>query len=376
MRKLFCLLLCTLFCLGLFAGCGSDTTQGSVDPGTITEETVDYRGVKVGLLLNQTATDNGWSQAMAQSLQRTKDELGLSDSQIIVVENIPDASVEADSSIVQLIDEGCNLIIGGSAGFTKNMNAAYTAYPDVYFAQFEGDSADNYCSFTCVDIEAIFMCGYAAALMSGVAELGFVAAQPQSSVIRAINAWSAGAKAANPNATVRVMWVNSWYDPATEKECATTLIQAGVQSMGYHGGTTAVCEACEDAGAYVTGFHTDKEAYAPQAVLTSFCWNWTPIFNEIITQVATESWTSDTKYGNMADGVAGIAPWNADIMPQEVINQCNEMYEAIVDGDYVVLEGPVVDNQGNEVLPEGETFTIKELVNCYFLLDNVIGKLP
>ena len=78
----------------------------------------------------------------------------------------------------------------------------------------------------------------------------------------------------------------------------------------------------------------------------------------------------------MADGVAGIAPWNADIMPQEVINQCNEMYEAIVDGDYVVLEGPVVDNQGNEVLPEGETFTIKELVNCYFLLDNVIGKLP
>ena len=265
----------------------------------------------------------------------------LSDSQIIVVENIPDASVEADSSIVQLIDEGCNLIIGGSSGFTKNMNAAYTAYPDVYFAQFEGDSADNYCSFTCVDIEAIFMCGYAAALMSGVAELGFVAAQPQSSVIRAINAWSAGAKAANPNATVRVMWVNSWYDPATEKECATTLIQAGVQSMGYHGGTTAVCEACEDAGAYVTGFHTDKEAYAPQAVLTSFCWNWTPIFNEIITQVATESWTSDTKYGNMADGVAGIAPWNADIMPQEVINQCNEMYEAIVDGDYVVLEGPV-----------------------------------
>lgn len=164
MRKLFCLLLCTLFCLGLFAGCGSDTTQGSVDPGTITEETVDYRGVKVGLLLNQTATDNGWSQAMAQSLQRTKDELGLSDSQIIVVENIPDASVEADSSIVQLIDEGCNLIIGGSSGFTKNMNAAYTAYPDVYFAQFEGDSADNYCSFTCVDIEAIFMCGYAAAL--------------------------------------------------------------------------------------------------------------------------------------------------------------------------------------------------------------------
>ena len=77
-----------------------------------------------------------------------------------------------------------------------------------------------------------------------------------------------------------------------------------------------------------------------------------------------------------ADGVAGIAPWNTDIMPQEAIDQCNEMYDAIINGDYVVLEGPVVDNQGNEVLPEGETFTIEELINCYFLLDNVIGELP
>lgn len=256
------------------------------------------------------------------------------------------------------------------------MNAAYTAYPDVYFTQFEGGSAENYCSFTCMDIEAIFMCGYAAALISEVDELGFVAAQPQSSVIRAINAWSAGAKAARPNATVQVMWVNSWYDPAVEKECAATLIQSGVQSMGYHGGTTAVCEACQDAGAYVTGFHTDKKDYAPKAVLTSFCWNWTPIFQEIITQAATGNWTSEIKYGDMADGVAGIAPWNTDIMPLEAIAQCNEMYDAIVNGDYVVLEGPVVDNQGNEVLPEGETFTIEELINCYFLLDNVIGELP
>lgn len=382
MKKLICLLLCMFMLLSLFAGCGTtaqeseEVTEAEVAQEETVEESVDYSGVKVGLLLNQPKTDNGWSQAMAQSLERTRVELGMSEDQIIIVESIPDASTEADSTIVQLIDEGCNLIIGGSSGFTTNMNAAYANYPDVYFTQFEGESADNYCSFTCMDIEAIFMCGYAAALMSDVDEMGFVAAQPQSSVIRAINAWSAGAKAANPNATVRVMWVNSWFDPATEKECATTLLESGMKSLGYHSGTTAVCEACEAAGAYVTGFHTDKEAYAPKAVLTSFCWNWTPIFNEIVTQVATDTWTSDTKYANMADGAATIAPWNEDIMPQEVIDQCNEMYDAIVSGEYVVLEGPVYDNQGNEVLAEGNTFTIEELVDCYFLLDNVIGELP
>lgn len=378
MKKRCCLLLGIFFSLVCFIpGCSSSTERTDSTASTQeTEGTVDYSDVKIGLLLNQTATDNGWSQAMAQSIERTKEELKLEDSQVIMVENIPDGSAEADSTIVQLVDEGCNLIIGGSSGFTNNLNAACSRYPDVYFAQFEGGSAENYCSFTCMDVEAIFLCGYAAALMSDVDTLGFVAAQPQSSVVRAINAWAAGAAAANPNATVQVVWVNSWYDPATEKELARTLLQSGIQSLGYHGGTTAVCEACEESGAYVTGFHTDKEAYAPDAVLTSFCWNWTPVFNEIVTQVATDTWTSEVKCGDMADGTASIAPWNTEIMPQEVIDQCNEMYTAIVEGTYQVLGGPVVDNQGNEVLAQGETFTLDELVNCSFLLDNVVGTLP
>ena len=52
-------------------------------------------------------------------------------------------------NIVEMIDEGCNLIIGASSGFTINIENAYPQYPDVYFTQFEGNSADNYCSFTC-----------------------------------------------------------------------------------------------------------------------------------------------------------------------------------------------------------------------------------
>ena len=146
--------------------------------------------------------------------------------------------------------------------------------------------------------------------------------------------------------------------------------------MGYHGSTTAVAQACSEAGAYCTGFHIDMHDYAPDAILTSFMWNWTPVFNEIITQIATDSWTSEVKYKNMADGAASIAPWNTDIMPEDVIAQCDEMYESIVNGDYTVMAGPIVDNKGNEILAEGETFTLQQLIDMYFLLDNVIGDLP
>lgn len=394
MKRLIALLLVLAMVACLFVGCGSKE-EDTKDDGTASEEAggesggessneggdtasgeVDYSSMKVGLLLNNTVTDGGWNQAMAESMERTKEELGLSDDQVIIVESIPDGGAEADSTIVQLVDEGCNFIIGGSAGFTVNVNAACSQYPDVYFSQFEGTSADNYCSFTCWDIEAIFMCGYAAALMSEGNELGFVAAQPQASVVRAVDAWAAGAKAANPDATVQVIWVNSWYDPAGDKECANTLLQKGITALGYHGSTTAVAQAAEEAGAYCTGFHVDMHDYAPKAVLTSFVWNWAPVFNEMITQIATGTWTSDTKYANMAEGAASLAPWNTDIMPEDVVAQCDEMYNKIVNGEYTVMAGPIYDNQGNEILAEGETFTLEELINCYFLLDNVIGELP
>mgnify|MGYP003293852808 FL=1 len=389
MKKLIALLMVLAMVACLFVGCdkndkqGSDAPQGDGDVGTTqnggndgSSGEADYSKMKIGMLLNNTVTDGGWNQAMAESMERSKKELGLKDDQVIIVESLPDGSTEADSTIVQLVDEGCNLIIGASSGFTVNVNAAAQQYPDVYFTQFEGLSADNYCSFTCWDIEAIFMCGYAAALMSDVDELGFVAAQPQASVVRAIDAWAAGAKAANPDATVQVAWVNSWYDPAGDKECANSLLQKGIKCLGYHGSTTAVAQAAQEAGAYCTGFHIDMHDYAPKAVLTSFCWNWTPIFNEIITSIATDSFTNDVKYANMADGAATIAPWNTDIMPEDVIAKCDEMKDKIVNGEYTVMAGPLSDNKGNELLKDGETFNLEQLIDCYWLLDNVIGDLP
>lgn len=52
------------------------------------------------------------------------------------------------------------------------------------------------------------------------------------------------------------------------------------------------------------------------------------------------------------------------------------MYEDILNGKYVVMGGPLSDRDGNELLADGETFTTEELIDCYWLLDNVIGTLP
>ena len=384
-RWIALLLLITMF-VWLIAGCGAKGTESAentpaADPSTQEEaapaaEETDYTGVKIGMLFDNTMIAQGWHKEQADSIFRALEELGMDqETQLLAVENIIAGTPDVESTIVQMVDEGCNLIIGTSSGYVTSFETAAATYPDVYFLEFEGAQADNLTPYTMWDIEAIFMLGYGAALMSEGNEMGFIAPFPQASVVRAVDAWAAGAKAANPEATVQVMWANSWFDPAAEKECANALLNAGVRCIGYYGSTTAVAAACEESGAYCTGFAAELHDAAPNAILNTFEWNWTPIYVQAITNAATGDWTSDTMVIGIAEDGARIRQWNASVMPEEVIAQCDEMYEMIKNGEYVVLEGPVMDNQGNQIKAEGETFTLEELTDCSFLLDNIIGSL-
>ena len=56
--------------------------------------------------------------------------------------------------------------------------------------------------------------------------IGFVAPFPIPEVIRHINAYTLGAQSVNPDATVKVVWVNTWFDPTKERQAADSLIPA------------------------------------------------------------------------------------------------------------------------------------------------------
>lgn len=38
--------------------------------------------------------------------------------------------------------------------------------------------------------------------------------------------------------------------------------------------------------------------------------------------------------------------------------------------------GPLYDNEGNQILAEGETFDVEGMTDMFFLLDNVVGDVP
>ena len=79
---------------------------------------------------------------------------------------------------------------------------------------------------------------------SGVA--GYVAGFAVPEVVQGINAFALGMRAANPKAVVKVVWLNTWFDPAREGEAAQTLVNQGADVLTNHSASAAV--AADGAG--------------------------------------------------------------------------------------------------------------------------------
>lgn len=393
MKKVLALLLVSMMILAAFAGCSQEdappastpestpATDAPADDGG--EESTPAAGggiakedIKIGAVFYGTSDDGGWSQSHYSAFLRTKEEMGLTDDQMILMENVPDQGPEPENVLEQMITEGCNMLFGTSTGHGDAIYNTAARHPDLFFHQFEGMRDEpNASAYSVRDYEAIFMVGWLAGKMSEGNELGFVAAQPQASVVRAINSWAKGAQYANPDAKVKVVWINSWFDPAADKEAANALIDEGKTVLGYHGSSSSVMQAAGEAGVYATGFHIDMHDFAPEAVITSFVWNWTPIYNQYVENAIAGTWSKDTMFLGLDAGCATYAPFNDAIVPAEVIEEAKAVEADLKSGAIEVFPTPVLDNQGTEIVPEGGAFTDEELINMMFLIDNVIGSM-
>ena len=148
--------------------------------------------------------------------------------------------------------------------------------------------------------------------------------------------------------------------------------------MGISTSSPSIPQTCQEAGVYCTGYQVDMHDYAPEAIMVSFMWNWTPIFEEIITQSAK----NDLKpYGeNYLWGVehdcAQLSEINSAIVPKEISDKAEEVQAKILSGEIDVFAGEIKDNNGNIIVPDGETMPDERILDIGCLFDNVIGTIP
>lgn len=300
----------------------------------------------------------GYSQAHDKGIIAMQQELGLKDSQIIRKNNIDDTDAAATKvAIEDCIAEGAKMIIGTSFNYGPTMEEMAIAYPEIIFAHGSGylDAPDNLNVYFGRIYQARYLSGIVAGLKTTTNKLGYVSAFGTviAETCSGINAFALGAASVNPNATVDVRLLNSWYDPDNEKAAAEALIQAGCDVIAQHCDTSNPQIAAEQAGANVfgIGYNTDMTPDAPTSHLTSTVWDW-GVYYKIAVKVAMKCFeggnfnvTPWKEFGNyygendIGTNFVGLSPFNKGIIAEDTIEIVNFAKGLMEGGNWDVFSG-------------------------------------
>ncbi len=340
---------------------GADTSDSDTEEATSAEDTI------VGFIYVGPVGDGGFTYSHDLGRQALEEELGV---KTIYKENVPETQ-EVESEVRNMIDQGASIIFATSFGYMEYIKNIASEYPDVEFFHCSGyEMSDNMSNYFGRMYQARYLTGIAAALKTETNKVGYVGAFPIPEVIRGINAFTLGAKSVNPDIEVDVVWTSTWYDPAAEKSAAQALIDQGADIISQHQDTAGPQQAAEEAGVYSIGYHTDMEAMAPNAVLTSAIWDWSDYYVSRVQAIMDGTFEAESYWGSMADGVVGLAPLSANAAEgtQEAIDEAKA---AILDGSLHVFGGEIVDNNGDVHGAEGSVLSDEDMLSMDWFVEGV-----
>ena len=284
----------------------------------------------------QTSIEEPWDGAIHQACQKVADEMNITYE---FAEGVQAADFE--KVLREYAERGFDLIVGDAflSGEEPSRRVAKD-YPDIAFAfGSEHDIQEpNYSVFDNWIHEPAYLCGIIAGMMTETDKLGVVAAIPIPEVNRLVNAYKAGALSVNPDVTVQVSFIGSWFDPPKAKEAAVAMIENGADFL--YAERFGVFEAAKEAGVYAFGNMSDQNSLAPDVVVTSCVWDMYPLIKKSVEAVQKGEWKADNlkDWSMMAAGGAKLAPYHnfGSIIPDEVKNKVAEVQQQILDGTFIV----------------------------------------
>ena len=291
------------------------------------------------------------------------------------VESVPEGA-DADRVIREMAQSGCKVVFTTSFGYMNPTLKVAPAFPSTVFLHATGyKQAANVGIYNARFYEGRYLNGVIAGKMTKKNLAGYVAAFPIPEVLQGINAFTQGMKSVNPKAEVRVIWVNSWFDPGKEREAALTLISQGADMVTHHTDSTAVVQAAEEKGVYAFSYHSDMSKYGPKSQLSGTTHLWGDFYVKTLNEVMAGTWKPNSVWGGIKDGMIKLAPLNATV-PKDVKELVAKLQSEIVSGKRHPFTGPVVDQDGKTRVPAGQAMSDDELGKMDYYIQGVASKLP
>ncbi len=231
------------------------------------------------------------------------------------LENVPEN--DSERAFEQLARSGHKLIFGTSFGFMDPMLKVAKRFPKVTFEHATGyKQAPNLATYSARFYEGRYIMGEIAAKTSKNHTVGYIASFPIPEVVSGIDAFMLGAQKVDPNFKIKIVWVNSWFDPGKEADAAKALIAQGADVIAQHTDSAAALQEAEKAGIHGFGQSSDMAKFAPKAILTSLEDNWGPYYVQEVKAVMDGTWKSHDTWGGLAAGMVVMGPYQN--MPDDV----------------------------------------------------------
>lgn len=284
-----------------------------------------------------TALEEPWDGAIHQAIEAVA-ETGAIEYEHVDGLGTSDAMERGLRDIIET--EHPDLIVGDAFAAEDAVRAVAADYPDTAFAFGSGfeEQAPNFSVFDNWLQDPGYLAGMLAGGLSESNTIGVVAAMPIPEVDRIVNAFVMGVAETNPDATVKVSFINSFFDPAAAKQAAEAQIAQGADVLFAE--RAGVIEAAEEKDLPVIGMMVDQKDLAPNNVVTSLVWNMQPTIEALVEQVKDGSYEAQNlaEYSFMRNGGSSIAEINTDLVvevPADLVSLVEERQAEILDGSFV-----------------------------------------
>ncbi|GHS87100.1 ABC transporter substrate-binding protein [Actinomycetota bacterium] len=320
----------------LLTACGGATGDEPA-AGTSASTTADD-GLPFVYGVFATPLEEPWDGAIHAALESAADDGTITYEHVDSVE-----TADAMSRTLRDIAENQqpDIIIGDAFAAEDAVREVAAEYPDIAFVFGSGgeEVAPNLSVFDNWMQDPAYLAGMLAGGLTTTGTVGVVGAMPIPEVNRIVNGFIEGVAETNPTATVKVSFINSFFDPATAKQAAQAQIAAGADVLFAE--RDGVIAAAAENGLPVVGMMVDQQDQAPDFVVTSLLWDMRPTVDHVVQQVLDGTYEAANlgEFSFMVNGGSSIAPVNTAItagVPDDLLAAVQAKQEEIEAGTFAV----------------------------------------
>jgi simple sugar transport system substrate-binding protein len=332
--------------------------------------------LKIGFVYVAPLADTGWVRQHDEGRLAVESALG-NKVKTTYVENVAEGP-DAERVIRDLAATGHQLIFTPSFGYMEPTLKVAQAFPGVRFESITGyKTAANVATANARYYEGRYLAGIAAGRMTQTKVTGYVAGFPIPEVIQGINAFALGLRSVNPKAVVKVVWLNTWFDPTRERDAAMTLFNQDVDVIAFHTVSSAIMAAAQERGKLAIAYHSDMRKIAPDAQILAVTHQWGAYYTERARAVLDGSWKSGNVWGGVREGMIRVEGFGSAV-PAAVQQEVLARQKDIAAGKLQPFRAQqaVLDNEGRQVIATGQSLNDAQILGMNWLVQGVQGKLP